>query len=193
MTDRNTEIDLGVLHQAIVADIKAQFPDLATVEFYRAQDVQDSADRSRLTVPACLLELSDFEVAEDVDPGTEQLAVNAKFEAELIISFRDSNPKLAIRKLAAAFAAWLRLRKWTNPADPSRKLPTAPARVVGAYADDFSARREQFEVFRVEWQQVIHLGNTVWTNEGQTPSDVSSAFAPDIGSGNEDAYDKVSP
>ena len=140
-----------------------------------------------------LLELSDFEVAEDVDPGTEQLAVNAKFEAELIISFRDSNPKLAIRKLAAAFAAWLRLRKWTNPADPSRKLPTAPARVVGAYADDFSARREQFEVFRVEWQQVIHLGNTVWTNEGQTPSDVSSAFAPDIGSGNEDAYDKVSP
>lgn len=171
----NTNIDLGVLHDAIVADIKAQFPQLVTVEFYRE-------DRQELPKPACLLELTELEAEPDDDPGTEQLAVMAKFEAELVIGWRDIDgvkAKQSIRVLAAALSAWLRMRRWANPANPDKKLPTGEAQVIGAYRDDFSIMGRQrdegllqVEVWRVEWQQRIHLGNTVWTDEGTTPSDV---------------------
>lgn len=170
----NTNIDLAVLHSAIVADIKAQFPQLVTVEFYLE-------DRKELPKPACLLELTELEALPDEDPGTEQLAVMAKFEAQLVITFRETQAKQSIRLLAAAFAAWLRMRKWTNPNNPDKKLPTGAAQVIGAYPDDFAVmgrQRDQelgqFEIWRVEWQQIIHLGETAWTDEGVTPSDVYS-------------------
>lgn len=187
----NTEVDLAELHDAIVADIKVVFPDLATVEFYRE-------DRKTLPKPACLLEMSEFENLEDEDPGTEQLAVLAKFEAELVIGFRTPKAKQSIRLLAAALAAWLRKRRWTNYSGTTPKLPTGPALVIGAYPDDFKVMgrdsdqgQEQYEVWRVEWQQVIHLGNTVWTDEGTVPAEV---YAQGHVNGNPgDGYEKMNP
>lgn len=168
----NTDVDLVKLHQAIVADISAGFPSLATVEFYRE-------DRKDLPKPACLLEVAEFDNLEDEDPGTEQLAVMMRFEAQLVITFKTPQAKRSVCVLAAALAAWLRKRRWTNPDDPSKKLPTGEARVIGAYRDDFTAMGqqrdaalEQFEVWRVEWEQIVHLGNTIWTDEGETPSQV---------------------
>lgn len=189
----NTNIDLAVLHQAIVADFKAQFPNLVTVEFYRE-------DRDTLPLPAALLELTELDAIPEDDPGTGQLAVMAKFEVELVIGFRTPEAKQSIRILAAAIAAWLRMRRWTNPADPTRKLPTGEAQVIGAFQDDFSVigrsqnrPLEQFEVWRVEWQQRVHLGKTVWTEGGTLPSSVFVGQAPDIGTGNEGNYDQVVP
>lgn len=187
----NTEVDLATLHEAIVADIKAQFPQLVTVEFYRE-------DRKDLPKPACLLELSELEALEDEDPGTEQLAVLAKFEAELIIGFRTPQAKQSIRLLAAALAAWLRKRRWTNYSGTTPKLPTGPCQVIGAYQDDFNIigrshdnGLEQFEVWRVEWQQIIHLGKTVWTDEGVVPANVF--VQPHLRGNPGDGYDQVVP
>ncbi len=191
MTDRNTEIDLAVLHQAIVADIKAQFPSLATVEFYRGQDAGE--DRRSLTTPACLLDLTELEAEPEADPGTEQLAMVAKFEAALVIDFRTTSSKLSIRQLAVSLAAWLRLRRWGNPAVVGKKLPTGPAQVIGAYPDDFQPDLERFVVWRVEWQQVIHLGQTVWKPEGAAPTTVLLGGAPDIGIGHEPDYVQIAP
>lgn len=189
----NTEVDLGVLHDAIVADIKAAFPDLATVEFYRE-------DRKELPKPACLLELTELEALPDDDPGTEQLAVMAKFEAELVIGFRTPKAKQSIRLLAASLAAWLRKRRWTNYSGTTLKLPTGECQVIGAYQDDFTVMGRdndqgmpQLEVWRVEWQQIIHLGKTVWTDEGTTPTQIFFGQAPDIGTGNEADYTQVYP
>src|SRR5574343_1922622 len=107
----NTNLDLGVLHDAITADIKAAFRSLVSVEFYQ----DDPEMRKNLPIPACLLTLSEMEVDPEIDPGTEQLAVNATFEAYFIInSLRTPRAKLTIRKNIAAFMAWLRLRRWTN-------------------------------------------------------------------------------
>ena len=187
----NTEVDLAELHAAIVADIKAAFPDLATVEFYRE-------DRKSLPKPACLLNISEMEALDDEDPGTEQLAVLAHFEAELVISFRTPEAKQSICLLAAALAAWLRKRRWTNYKGNTPKLPTGPAMVSGAYQDDFKiAGRdsekglEQYEVWRVEWMQLIHLGKTVWTNEGTVPAEV---YAQGHVNGNDgDGYERMNP
>lgn len=190
----DTQIDLSKLHAAIVADIRAQFPTLATVEFYREE-------RTRLQTPACLLTLTELEAAEDEDPGTEQIAVYAHFEAQLVISFRESSAKSSIRHLAAAFLAFLRKRKWTNPDNPAKKLPTGECLPVGAYEDDFAsmttgqrdATLDQFEIFRVEWRQLINLGATTWTDEGVTPSIVFMGQAPNIGADNLDEYTQVTP
>lgn len=182
--DASTNISLAVLHDAIVADIKAQFPTLATVEFYRD-------DRKNLPKPACLLSMTEFEGSPDDDPGTEQLAVMMTFEAELIIGFNSLKAKQNIRVLAASFAAWLHKRRWTNPAGLTPKLPTGPCIVSGAYPDDFQPELDQFEVWRIEWQQLVHLGDTVWTNEGETPSRVFFGQVPEVGTGNEADYVEV--
>src|SRR5881392_1053749 len=128
-------MDMDALHAAIVADIQAQFPDLQLVEFYRTEE------RKGMPLPAVLLNLTEFENEPDVDPGTEQLAVTARFEAEIIMGFRTPNVKREIRKFSAAFAAWLRLRRWTN-------VRTGPAQVIGCYPDDFNPELDQYEVWR---------------------------------------------
>lgn len=175
--DRNTELDLEALHDAIVVAIRAQFPDLLHVEFYRDE-------RTPPSVPSCLLELTELEASPELDPGTEQLAVTAHFEARLILGFREPRVKLEARKLAAAFAAWLRLRRWPG-------VTTGPAMVVGAHPDDYEPELDQFEVWCVEWQQVIHLGSTVWKNDGVIPARILTAFSPEVGIPYEDGYTEV--
>lgn len=195
MANANTEIDLTVLHDAIVADIGNAFPMLATVQFYRGES--DGAERKSLPKPACLLELTEFETQPDDEPGTGQIAVVGSFEAELVIGFRTERGKHAIRHLAAALTAWLHKRRWTDPNNPAKKLPTGPALVVGAYADDFTGRNkgerntdlDQFEVWRVEWRQLFHLG-VGYSEDGVVPVPVFS-WLPDIGNGNEDAYQEL--
>jgi hypothetical protein len=190
----DTGINLDTLHASIVADIRAKFPTLATVEFYRAE-------RTQLPTPACLLTLTELEAAEDEDPGTEQIAVYAHFEAQLIVSFRQANAKNSIRNLAGAFMGFLRKRKWTDPANPGKKLPTGECLPVGAYEDDFASitagqrdtNLDQFEIFRVEWRQLINLGETAWNDTGVTPSIVFMGQAPEIGPAHLDDYVQVAP
>lgn len=174
MANANTVTTLDAVHSGIVAAIKAQFPDLKIVEAYRL-------DRKNLPVPACLVELTEMDAAPDVDPGTEQLAVNARFEATFVIGFRQGgkNPKLEVRKLAASFAAFARLQRWG--------CPIGPAEVIGAYQDDFDPELDQYECWRVEWQQVIHLGDTVWKDEGEVPTPFFS-WSPEIGNDHGAAY-----
>ena len=157
MANANTVTTLDAVHEGIVAAIKTQFPALKTVEAYRL-------DRKNLPVPACLVEMTEMDNEPDIDPGTEQLAVMARFEAKLVIGFRQGgkNPKIEVRKLAAAFAAWARLKRWG--------CPIGPAEVIGAYQDDFDPELDQYECWRVEWQQVIHLGDTIWKDDGETPT-----------------------
>lgn len=195
----NTQIDLDVLHAAIVQDIKNQFPDLKTVEFYRGEG-NDHDDRKLLPVPACLLNLSEFEPAEDEDPMTGQLAVVAHFEANLIIRFTEQNAKRSIRKLAAAFSAWIRSRRWTNPTNTQQKLPTGEAMFTGAYPDDFSSisagrekQLDQYEIWKVEWRQTLHLGEFTWADEGDTPTAVFLGQTPKVGNDFIDEYEQVVP
>lgn len=173
-------VDLDALHDAIEADIQAQFPGLQTVEFYRTDE------RRSLTVPAVLLDLTEFEAQPESDPGTEQLSVVARFEAEIIMGFRTPNVKREIRNFAAAFAAWMRLRRFTR-----ENVRTGPAQVIGCYPDDFNPELDQYEVWRVEWLQELHLGDTVWTNEGVVPTRIMVGYSPDVGTGNEAEYTEI--
>lgn len=188
MTDRNTNIDINKLQSAIEADIKAAFPDLKTVEFY-------GDERNGTALPACLLELAEWEENNDEDPGTEQQSVMARFEARFIIKgVATKQSKKDIRKLAAAFSAWIRCRKWNNPDVPGKAIPVSPAQFLLAEPDSFSPTADQYEVWRVEWQQVLHLGETVWVpGPDPAPGFVRASFSPDIGADHENDYVQIYP
>lgn len=163
-------VDLNQLHDNIVAAIAGQFPALQTVEAYR-----EETERVTLRAPACLVELFELEAVDDQDHGTEQLPMMARFEARLIIGFREANAKREVRKLAAALAKFIRHQRWGLGAN------VAPAEVMGCYPDEFDPALDQYEVMRVEWQQVVYVGENVWTGEGVPVTEVLYSWAPKIG------------
>lgn len=178
-------LDLDILQTAITSDIAATFPELKTVEFYAEY-------RQGMQLPACLLELTEWQDFTDPDPGTEQLSVVARFEAHLIIDgVKTKQAKHSIRKLAAALSLFLRLRRWNDVENSGKKIPTGPAEFLGAYHDQFNPALDQFECWRVEWQQIIHLGSNVWGDDGAIPQRVFVGIAPNIGFGHEDDYIEV--
>jgi len=182
MADAETQITLDALQDAIEADIKAAFPDLATVEF-------DREDRTGLVLPAVLLDISELDADDDLERGTEQLAVSLRIEALVVIgAISTPRAKREGRKLAASLATWLHMRKWTDTANPGRKLPARAANVAGCYRDHFDQDLDEYIVWRVEWTQVAHLGESIWKNDGVIPTQVFTAFAPGIGAGNEGGY-----
>lgn len=179
MANAQTMTTLDALHEAIVAAIRQQFPSLVTVEAYRQP-------RGPLPLPACLVELAELEAADDLDPGTGQLALQARFEARLVIGFRQGvlNPGLEIRKLAAALAVFVHQQRWG--------LPVGAADVLGCWPDDFDPGLDQFECWRMEWQQVVHLGESVWIEDGETPTPYL-AWSPEIGAAHKADYQPAVP
>ncbi len=192
MQDNYPDLDLGVLLEAIVADIKARFPSMVNVQFF----ADEPEERVELTVPAILLEVSEMEVDTDSDPGTEQLAVNLSFSAFVVISgLQDGNTKLQIRQLAAALVSWLRMRHWRDPSNPGTDeepnyLQSDPAMPVGAYRDDFSPELDRYEVWRVDWEQRVYLGHSVFDTTF-LPSKVWLGLDPDIGAEHREDYVQV--
>jgi len=176
MADPDTSIDIGALHQAILDAIAAQFPDLATVEDY-------PEDRQTLVLPACIVELDELEGAPEEDPGTDQLAMRARWVARIVIGFRTPAAQREIRSLAAALATFVRLQRWGQPVGEARVEACAP--------DEFAPEAEQFVVWSVTWSQIVHLGQTIWTNDGAIPSDVLASWAPEIGTEHPDTYTQL--
>lgn len=189
MADANTQITLADFHTAVVSDIHAAFPGLATVQFYREED--DRKPLAAADLPACLLQVTEFETVPEEDGGTGQLTVQMRCDARLVLSFKTPAAKLEIRTLAANFAAWLRKRRFVDPNNAARKLPTGPAEVIGGYTDDFSPELDQFEVWRVEWMQTADLGATVWTPGDAQPQTVLASFSPAVGAPNVGAYQVI--
>jgi len=183
MANAETEIDLDQLQQAILNKIATQFPDLQTVEDF-------SQARDKFTAPACFVELTQLD-AGDADPGTEQLQVSARFEAHLIISFRKLQAKRAIRKLAGAFSVFLRNQRWGLPVGPAQFVAAAPDEIAatGRNADHL----DQYEVWTIEWEQEVHLGQSVWKGDDTLISEIYVGYSPEIGPEHESDYQQILP
>ena len=175
--NENPGVDLKALHENIVAAIAEQFPALATVECYR-----EEVDRKTLPTPACLIELFEMEAEPTEDPGTEQLAMTARFEARIVIGYREDRAKIEVRKLAAALAKFILRKRWGLGPN------VGPAEVTGCYPDEFDPRLDQYEVMRIEWQQLIMVGEDVWSGEGIRPTEVLYSWEPKTGPAFRDNY-----
>lgn len=182
MANAILETNIAQLHEDIASAIKAQFPALKLVAFYHEEQDRTPPDMGT-QLPACLLELVEMELDEKEDPQTDQLALWARFEARLMIGFNTPQAKIQIRQLAAVFATWIHKTPRFHGESPSG------AHLIGIHRDDFSPLIDKYEIWCVEWREVLWLGETVWTDEGQTPANPVFGFAPDIGQGNEDKYE----
>ena len=172
----DTEIDLDELHQNIIDRVAAQFPAVVTVADYRE-------DRQRLPLPAILIELDDIEAAPDEDPGTQQLAARTRWIARIIIGFKTANAEREIRKLAAALGAFVHMQRWGQPVEAAQVLTISP--------DTFDPSLDQYVVWAVEWQQIVHLGASVWTPDGELPETVLYSYVPFVGEPYEDQYTEI--
>lgn len=88
-----------------------------------------------------------------------------------------------MRSLAVSVSHAVRLQTWG--------LPVEPARFLGAYPDDFRPELPDIEVWRVEWEQDIHVGTSVWSPDPDAvvTAEVYIGCPPEIGEGHEDAYE----
>jgi len=111
--------------------------------------------------------------------------VLARFEARILIGFRTPNAEREIRKLAGALGVLVHQNRWGKPVGPAELLTITP--------DDMDPELDQYVVWRVEWQQALHLGASVWTNAGDIPTTVLYSYEPDIGTGNEGEYEELDP
>lgn len=179
MADTITECDLELLHATMETTIAAAFPALQRVTF-------DEMDRQDMPLPCCILDCAEMDENSDApDNGTEQQALLARYEARFVIGMRTPSAKQEARKLATAFAAFLRKQLRWPPAK------CGPARVIGCYRDDFDPRLDQYEVWRVEWTHALDFGTSVWSGAGVVPTKLFLGFAPDIGIGHVPDYVQV--
>lgn len=183
--DVNQGTDLAALHQAIVTASAQAFPGVR-FEFYRQERVEmpfGSGATGEAPRAYCLLELVELEPADE-DPGTEQQAMEAKFEASMVMKTLRQDARLDVRVLAGQFAAFLRRQSRFSPAD----VLQGQAVVTGCYRDDFKPELDQYEVWTVSWTQRVFLGTGVWFNDGTRPERVFLGFWPLVGIPHEPDY-----
>ncbi len=171
-------VDIAALHDAILADLAAAFPEMSTVADYRES-------RTHLPLPAILVELADMEGAPEDDPGTEQVALRARFVARVVIGFRTDAAEREIRRLATALAARAHLNRWGQTVGPAEVLLVAP--------DEFAPELAQFVIWSVEWQQIVHAGESVWKHDAALPQTTLYSHEPCIGIPFEPDYRPVCP
>lgn len=176
MAQPDTALDLDDLFDAVEASIGAEFPDLQLCEAY-------PADLVSMPTPACIIELQELEPTDN--PGTGQLAAIATLQALVLVGFREPNAKRSVAKLAAAVAQHVQGQRWG--------LPVEPAVVTAIAPDDFDPELDQFEVWAVEWRQTVHIGASIWGDDGTTPTQILASWAPEIGPAHEGDYIPLDP
>ena len=165
-------IPLGAVYTAIEEHIKDAIPGLAYVG-----TMPEGIEV--VTPPAVVLELVGFGDA-DKDPGTGEVAVEARFEARVIVGQEEPNCLHVAAFVAAQLAVLLRMQSW--------RLPVEFAEFVRAERDWSRPELDSFAVWVVEWTQIIYLGVEVWPWDNQAPGSLVFAFDPDSGPGSEHHY-----
>lgn len=165
-------IPLGAVYAAIEEHIKDAIPGLAYVG-----TMPEGIEV--VTPPAVVLELVGFGDA-DKDPGTGEVAVEARFEARVIVGQEESNCLHVAAFVAAQLAVLLRMQSWG--------LPVEFAEFVRAERDWSRPELDSYAVWVVEWNQVIFLGTEEWPWPIQPPGSLVFGFSPDTGPGSEGQY-----
>jgi hypothetical protein len=159
-------VDLDLLHDAIVAGLRTKLADVTglTVEDY--PDVQ-----RRVTLPAVLIELSEFEPNDDA--GTGELDVWGHFEARCVFDPNAAGAQRAVRALAMQVANAANREQWGQP--------VSPAEILDVAEDGFKPDLDGYLVWRVEWRHKFTVGESIWTLPGVQPREIWLGVAPLIG------------
>ncbi|CAQ54355.1 putative phage related protein [Wolbachia endosymbiont of Culex quinquefasciatus JHB] len=141
------------LHKAICTKLKEEISAIQTCEIY-------PAIRKELLAPAVFVELSGFEKGHD--PGTEELALKARFEARIVIDSTIENAPVIVRTLAAEVARVVNKNTWNVE-------NVSPGEFISAEIDGFRPELDAYLVWVVDWVHEIHIGKSVWSETGIKP------------------------
>lgn len=140
------------LHQKICTTLKEEIPAIQTCEVY-------PAIRTTITAPAAFVELTSLEPGKD--PGTEELALKARFEARIVVDGTVEDSQVVVRSLAAEVARVVNKNTWDVE-------NVSPGEFLSAGVDDFKPELDAYLVWMVEWVHEIHVGKSIFSG-GVTP------------------------
>ncbi|WP_264375744.1 hypothetical protein [Wolbachia endosymbiont (group B) of Sphaerophoria taeniata] len=141
------------LHNAICTTLKREISSIQTCEIY-------PAIRKELVAPALFVELVSLESGKD--PGTEELALKARFEARIVIDSTIENAAIIVRSLASEVAKVVNKNTWNVE-------NVSPGEFISGGGDDFRPELDAYLVWMVEWVHEIHIGKSVWSETGIKP------------------------
>ncbi|QJT94793.1 hypothetical protein HGO53_06775 [Wolbachia endosymbiont of Diaphorina citri] len=144
------------LHNAICTTLKKEIPAIQTCEIY-------PSIRKELLAPAVFVELSGFEKGHD--PGTEELALKARFEARIVVDGTVEDSSLVVRSLAAEVARVVNKNTWEKNVSPAEFLSAEP--------DGFRPELDAYLVWMVDWNHQLHLGKSIWTENKIKPHTIT--------------------
>lgn len=134
------------LHQAICTKLKEEISAIQTCEIY-------PSIKKELVAPAVFVELSSLEKGDD--PGTEELALKARFEARIVIDSTVENASIIVRSLATEVARVVNKNTWNMK-------NVSPGEFISGGGDDFRPELDAYLVWMVDWSHQLHLGKSVW-------------------------------
>jgi len=166
---------IEALHSAIIAHLKSEHPETVNVDAYPKL-------RRQVSVPAVFIEVQD--VTPQTDKGTEQLTVSLRFAARCISGVVGADAGLSALTLAMDTALFVHQGRRFG-----KKV--SAAKILTVDQDAFEQELLGYLVWRVEWSHEIDLGESIWTDEGVTPTQVFLGITPEIGLPHVDDYVEV--
>ena len=133
------------LHQAICTTLKREIPVIQTCGIYPA--VQRG-----IIAPAVFIELASFDPGQD--PGTEELALKARFEGRIIIDSTIEDAAIIVRSLASEVARVVNRNTWG--------MSVSPAEFLSGEVDRFKPELDAYLVWLIEWDHQVHVGKSIW-------------------------------
>lgn len=169
---------LSDTHDAIEDILRAALPAAVNVASY-------PNTRKSFALPCALVEFADTDPADDL--GTEELAVNTRWNVVCIVAPELKNSELMVRQFAATVAAAL------------RKASRTGVRCVGFISnlhfspDELHPELHGYEAWTVSFSMSMAFGDSVFTvpEDAGPVSEVWVGFAPDVGADNQDEYERV--
>lgn len=141
------------LHQKICTTLKEEIPAIQTCEVY-------PTIRREIIAPAVFVELSSLEPGKD--PGTEELALRARFEARIVVDGTVEDSQVVVRSLAAEVARVVNKNTWGVK-------NILPGEFLSAEVDNFKPELDAYLVWLVEWGHEVHVGKSIWSETGIKP------------------------
>lgn len=165
--------------EGICAALADGLPGLRSVVEYGAQGDMET--------PLAMLRLTDMEHAGDPEDGTERVWVQCRWDVFLVVA-KDSALDAAqmrreLRQMSAAVAALVHGNRFG--------VQAMPARFVKVEADVPAPVGTDAACWRVEFEQDIPLGESVWGGEGVPVQTVLVSYTPRIGLEHKESYTEV--
>ncbi|MFV0576046.1 MAG: hypothetical protein ACK5NC_11630 [Vibrio sp.] len=170
------KLTLSDYHDAVVAYLREKVPWLQSIDYY-------PETQTELPTPCAFFSVEDWEENSEEDLSDGTLCIN--FNCELIVVFGMLEPEYqkAIRNATVALGLIIHNCRF------GKKIPAAV--LQSAAPDAFDPDLDGYAVWSIKWSQRLYVGEIVISAEEFKPSKISVGYSPEIGSDNQDKYEKV--